>query len=92
MVRAGREGVGAGCERSVMGLEGAPQGVEGERRAMGVKEGRCESPVPPIIAMWTGPRGGGGVSGVETGWWGGGYRRRWLGDRGCRPCCSWWEY
>ena len=61
MVRVGEEGVGAGWVRRVMGLEGAPQGVEGVRRAMGVKEGRCERPVPPIMAMWTG-----------SGFWGGG--------------------
>ena len=63
MVRAGSEAVGAGCERRVMGLEGRPQGVRGWRRAMGVKEGRWERPVPPMMAMWTGPKKGG---------WGGG--------------------
>ena len=44
-----------------MGEEGEPQGVVRagsvrRRRARGVKVGRWERPVPPIMAIWIGPR------------------------------------
>ncbi len=50
-----------------MGEEGVPQGVVMEREPMGVKPESCWRPVPPITAMWTGPREqeGGGQLGIE---------------------------
>lgn len=51
---------GLGCERMVMGDEGEPHGVQSVgcvsgRLATGSKCGRWERPVPPMMAMRTGP-------------------------------------
>jgi len=39
-----------------MGEEGLPQGVDTVREATGEKPSSCCRPVPPMTAMWTGPR------------------------------------
>ena len=75
-----------GWERTVIGEEGVPHGVERAgwvrgRRAMGVKDGIDSRPVPPIIAMSRGPEKVVGRSVVEAifeKWWGrvGRWRRR----------------
>jgi hypothetical protein len=54
------------CVRTVMGEEGAPQGVVSVRVAMGVKPERCWRPVPPITAIWMGP--GVGMSAYFVHW------------------------
>ena len=59
-VDSGLVGARRGWERIVIGLEGGPHGVVREgcvsgSWAMGVKWGSEVRPVPPIIAIWTGP-------------------------------------
>ena len=60
-----------GVRRIVIGEEGAPQGVEMEREATGVKpvDVRELMPVPPMTAMWTGSTGrlAGGMTGRGKG-------------------------